>query len=295
MRRILTLQILLVLILSTVFLINEGSEAEGSEEGPVFTVAMDEYMKNAKVAPGTNGIVTFYGNISCDFPDNVTNETYYTVSFSTSCDDWSVSSIPPVMLSKESNTSAFQVSVQVPLKTSSSKIGNLTIEMFWSNGTSLNESGILPPVFCKVKVEPYISIEIHGITYKESKKREWKEYDIIILNLGNSPVNITLEIDNQGDQPLKVEPMNTTITIPESNETTVTFRVRQEGGGSGSHYVLLKAISEDGEELSVISIYYRGGVEIDPVVIFIVSSLVIIGFIAVIFSIRKLRKNRQSD
>ncbi len=294
MRRILALQIFLVLILSTVIFINEGSEAEDSVEGPVFTVVMDEYVKTAIVAPGTNGIVTFYGNVSCVFPGNATDETYYLISFRTSCSGWPVSSLPTLIVSREKNTVAFPVTVQVPLETSSSKMGNLTIELFWSDGNPYNETRTIPTVYCKVEVEPYISIELHGITYKESKKREWKEYDIIILNFGNSPVNITLEIENPGNHPLNVDPMYTTVTIPEGNETIVTFRVRQEGGGAGSHYVLLKAISEDGEELSEISIYYRGGVEIDPVVIFILSSLVILGFIAVIFSIRKLRKRSKT-
>ncbi|UCE38792.1 MAG: hypothetical protein JSW00_06065, partial [Thermoplasmata archaeon] len=160
------------------------------------TIQIGPTSRDVDVAPGSTGIVSFPGNVTC--------ETYNTaapcmVELSANSTIGSVGLSPAGMIFQgaEDNVQQFVVDVTVPLLTSCSEEHSCTIEGTWTHGA---RSGQAEPDTFQIIILPFYRPEIFcELPEKEVTKGDSVNFNLNINNSGNTDDVYQVDIANKDE------------------------------------------------------------------------------------------------
>jgi len=273
----------------------DAEEPDGSVGDPDICIVMDEYEKSVNVAPGQDGVVEFNGSVRAVFTNTTPEEEVYVVRLVASCDGWSGSLPPAIVLTMEAPEKGFNIKVQAPPKTSTTEKGLLVIQGNWVNRTH-DRMGNIDPVDCTINILPFVSIRLGcDAPYQETDIGEWAVFWMRLSNDGNYDAIVDIQMVIYMDR-LEVEPKNITLEVPEGETVTFTVRMRQKEGPSGVGYIDLSAKCDihSGEEPWTYSLYLRSDPTLSsihdevwfyPLAIGLASLLITAAFIGVLIKV----------
>jgi hypothetical protein len=225
--RVRIIPIVLLLSLSALLMVSQDTEAICPSSSSV-TVALAQAKQTAYVAPGQDGMVTFTGTVFFQIPYEE-NENGSMVILTVDAGDFIVSSIEPLYFSKAQKQQSFLINVYVPIGTSHSTRGQLSVSGKWYALGSDRED-VIYPATAIIFVKQFSRVELETaegiVSIKQGQSAETR---LLVQNKGNGEERVRFEISNLKDledEGWKVELGRDKITVEEgsSDNTSITIR-----------------------------------------------------------------------
>jgi hypothetical protein len=220
---------------------------------PTVAIALNEVSQTAYVGPDDTGEVSFNGVV-----DVLMNDLTTVVVTLTSEDTWDSSVVEPSsLLFETSGQQDFSVLVRVPLGTSFSNMGVLTVSGRWML-TPGSISGSTNQAEGRIDIAQYFQFSIgckHGIL--ETNPGKEVQFEVDINNEGNFNDAFSVELLNEYElmsKGLELTLEATECEILEKMTETVEITVETPAGDSsiGEYYFDVKVWSEKGLEEGVV-------------------------------------------
>ncbi|MEA3559248.1 MAG: choice-of-anchor T family protein, partial [Candidatus Thermoplasmatota archaeon] len=184
-----------MLLAVLVILAENKVEAVGD---PEITIELSQSKQGAYVAPGQDGIVTFTGTVYAEIPW-APNVQYLVVNLNAKCSDFPVSVPPALTFSKAQKQQSFQLSIQVPIGTSSMESYTLYVNGTWSYSPGV-ASGECDGATAVVFVKQYYDLDLGSDDPIVDCERPGDAVFVLqVTNTGNGLDEIGLELDDRDE------------------------------------------------------------------------------------------------
>ena len=232
--------------LANIYSVHGAPPENGDDPGtPTIHLTLDAHDREVDVSPGSNGTVSFELEVICDLPEDLADDIFCSVILETKAHWWDVTMIPQLNFTREVNHYSTQITVRVPINTSSEDDLDLEIWGTWaySNG---NGTGQIELVRGHIDVVPFYELYI-GCNNPEilAKVGERVTFQILVVNRGNSDILILLEVLSNSDH-IDIGTYEGSIFMAKGEARNITFTVRQEPSRSKESSIeLIFTIEED--------------------------------------------------
>jgi hypothetical protein len=175
-----------------------SSVPEEAEASPltVVTLSLQPDPPNVDVSPGSPGIVTMTGEVTC----TKVGADYVKVYLAGSSEFGLASVVPPSFVfsqqSSQEKTESFSATIRVPMGTTYMSTPALTLSGYFDQG-GLRQN--VPPVSQIMKIEPYYKLEVDTPPPTEIGAGEFVYFSIKITNVGNSEDTYEFIFENLED------------------------------------------------------------------------------------------------
>ncbi len=251
--------IIFQMLFLSVFILQSTSSASAL---PTVAISLTEVSQTAHVGPGDTGEVSFNGMVS------VTLNPMTRVVVSLAAEDtWGSSVVSPeTLLFTEDGTQGFVVNVTVPLGTSFTNSGMVTVTARWTMypGTIGGSAEPVDGAQGRIEIAQYFQFSLNSkLLYLETAPGNEVEFELDITNEGNFFDTFSIEITN--DYKLNLYGFQTALSssnveIPEKENETIKILLRTPTSESslGEYEIQVKVWSDKGldEEIQPQSITF---------------------------------------
>lgn len=294
-------QVLVLLIVFGIFFLLTPLLTYQGEASPFTEVTVDLQEEPARVdvSPGSAGIVTIHGFVTCIKwgPDLV--KVYLNAT-----SDFGPAPVVPASFvfsgsSGSESVESFSVSTQVPQGTSSSETPTITVSGYYDQGGMRN---LIEPDTALIIVEQYYLAEVYpeknngGGFNLTVKSGENVKLDFIVHNAGNGNDIFEIDFENRDElenKSLKL-PAPFKISIPEKGNESVSLRIGTPEVSTRGYalrlMVLSKGSMEDGHQvkaIKLVSLWVEeksiaekiGSIILSPLVIVLIVVIILVSII----------------
>ncbi len=192
--------IMLIGLLITMVSVPDEAEAAPTLT-PIATIGLVQSQQTADVSPGSLGIVTFDGTVTC-----VVNSATTAIVQLEATDTWTSAVVTPSAI-EFSNTNAgaktFQVSVKAPLYTSRNVVGQVVVsgKVIMYPGRLYGTVQPTDGVKARIDIDSFYKFQINAPKkYQEVGPGQQMVYNVHVINQGN--IRDTFEIDIENEEQL---------------------------------------------------------------------------------------------
>ncbi|MEA3558215.1 MAG: choice-of-anchor T family protein [Candidatus Thermoplasmatota archaeon] len=220
--------LMMILLLGSIFVLipkdDENVEAVGA---PAITIQLAQAKQTAYVAPGQDGIVSFTGTAEAQIPYSPGIQ-YLVINLQADAGGWPVSVPPALTFSKAQKTQSFTISVQVPIETSQSAMGQLAVSGRWSYSPGIG-GGTIPASTAIIFVKQYYQFSIGcEKPYQEVNPGQSLGFKLRLINEGNANDRLRVEIlnwDQLSADDWTIQLSQDKFAVMEKTEQTLTVSV----------------------------------------------------------------------
>ncbi|MFO8050911.1 MAG: choice-of-anchor T family protein [Thermoplasmatota archaeon] len=219
---------MMILVLGSMFVFIPKEDEEVEAVGaPAITIQLAQPKQTAYVAPGQDGIVTFSGTVFAQIPYSP-NVQYLVIHLQADAGGWAVSVPPALTFSKAQKQQSFTLSVQVPIETSQSTTGQLSVSGRWSYSPGLG-GGTIPAATAIIFVKQYYQFSIGcEKPYVEVNPGQSLGFKLRLINEGNANDRLRVEIlnlDKLADKGWTIQLSQDKFAVLEKQEQVLTVSV----------------------------------------------------------------------
>lgn len=219
---------MLLLIMGAMFVyIPKEDEKVDAVGAPAITIQLAQAKQTAYVAPGQDGIVTFTGTVFAQIPYSP-NVQYLVINLQADAGGWPVSVPPALTFSRAQQQQSFTLSVQVPIETSQSTTGQLSVSGRWSYSPGIG-GGTIPAATAIIFVKQYYQFSIGcEKPYVEVNPGQSLGFKLRLINEGNANDRLRVEIlnlDKLADKGWTIQLSQDKFAVLEKQEQVLTVSV----------------------------------------------------------------------
>jgi hypothetical protein len=274
-----------------------GEEIEKPYAGsPNIRIDLDQEMVQVNVEPGNDGIGRFTGTVYCEMPASTPPGQYCYVQLTADAGGWPCSNPEVMTFDRNHEEEDFALSIQVPIETSQSTHGQLSVSGRWSYSPGAL-GGTIPPATAIIKVMPYskpiVSTESRNNTIKVGK---WGDIVIKVTNGGNANDEMQLEVSGIPDG-VDAYFEDDSILVPEKQSNTAILRVKQSNGAPKTHQmvVIAKGRNNGTKNQDQQTVVFETGISAKSLITtpYIVIPFVIILIVGGVITFKVVRKKKK--
>jgi hypothetical protein len=220
--------LIMLLMLGSIFvyLPKEADEVE-AVGSPAITIQITQPKQTAYVAPGEDGIVTFTGTVVAQIPWDP-NVQYLVVTLTADAGGWPVSNPPALTFSRATKQQPFTLSVQVPIETSKTTQGQLSVSGRWSYSPGIT-GGTITPATAIIVVDQYYQFSVGcEKPYVQVQPGSSLGFRLRLINEGNANDRLRVEVQNLkelADKGWTIQLSQDKFAVPEKQEKVLTVSV----------------------------------------------------------------------